>query len=238
MSSLSLSPSISLSLLFRLILWNAEALWIHFPAPASKTLSRRCSVPSPHQEGAWGLHEQSKFHVRDFTGFLLKPRNINLFLSPLLSHRWLCSTRFQSIKGPQQYSSWNSLGQNLGVGSLSLLQGIFPTQGSNPGLPHCRQILYQLSHKGSPNQAAKESVAIIWKLIFTPIRGLSPAKPINDSWGIKIENLGNKVQHIFPLCLVSLSQSVSHAEALNLALQTRVSCVKQLPPHFRLEGCV
>ena len=40
--------------------------------------------------------------------------------------------------------------QNTGVGSLSLLQGIFPTQGSNPGLPHCRQILYQMSHKGSP----------------------------------------------------------------------------------------
>ena len=36
------------------------------------------------------------------------------------------------------------------AGSLSLLQGIFPTQGLNPGLPHCRQILYQLSHKGSP----------------------------------------------------------------------------------------
>ena len=35
-------------------------------------------------------------------------------------------------------------------GSVSLLQGIFPTQGLNPGLPHCRQILYQLSHKGSP----------------------------------------------------------------------------------------
>ena len=47
-------------------------------------------------------------------------------------------------------SSWNSPGQNTGVGSLSLFQGIFPTQGSNPGLPHCRQILYQLSHKGSP----------------------------------------------------------------------------------------
>ena len=40
--------------------------------------------------------------------------------------------------------------QNTGVGSLSLLQGIFPTQGSNPGLLHCRQILYQLSHQGSP----------------------------------------------------------------------------------------
>ena len=48
------------------------------------------------------------------------------------------------------YSPWNSPGQNTGVGSLSLLQGIFPTQGLNPGLPHCRQILYQLNHKGSP----------------------------------------------------------------------------------------
>ena len=36
------------------------------------------------------------------------------------------------------------------MGSCSLLQRIFPTQGLNPGLPHCRQILYQLSHKGSP----------------------------------------------------------------------------------------
>ena len=48
------------------------------------------------------------------------------------------------------YSPWSSLGQNTGVGSLSLLQGISPTQRSNPGLPCCRQILYQLSHKGSP----------------------------------------------------------------------------------------
>ena len=47
-------------------------------------------------------------------------------------------------------SPWNSLGQNTGVGSLSLLQGIFPTQGSNSGLPHCRWIVYELSHKGSP----------------------------------------------------------------------------------------
>ena len=47
-------------------------------------------------------------------------------------------------------SPCNSPGQNTGVGSLSLLQGIFPTQGSNPGLPHCRQILYQLSYQGAP----------------------------------------------------------------------------------------
>ena len=44
---------------------------------------------------------------------------------------------------------WNSPGQNTGVGRLSLLQGIFPTQESNPGLLHCSWIHYQLSHKGS-----------------------------------------------------------------------------------------
>ena len=48
------------------------------------------------------------------------------------------------------YSPRNSPGQNNGVGSCSLFQGIFPTQGSNPGLPYCRLILYQLSHQGSP----------------------------------------------------------------------------------------
>ena len=51
------------------------------------------------------------------------------------------------------YSPWNSPSQNTGVGCHSLLQGIFPSQGSNPHLPHCRQILYQLSHKGSPYPA-------------------------------------------------------------------------------------
>ena len=52
------------------------------------------------------------------------------------------------------YSPWNSPGQNTGVGSCSLLQGIFPTQGWNPGLPHCRQILHQLSHKAGGAKTA------------------------------------------------------------------------------------
>ena len=43
---------------------------------------------------------------------------------------------------------WNSPGKNTGVGSHSLLQGIFPTQGSKPGLLPCRQILYHLTHQG------------------------------------------------------------------------------------------
>ena len=42
---------------------------------------------------------------------------------------------------------WDPPGQNTGVGRLSLLQGLFHTQGLNPGLPHCKQILYQLSHR-------------------------------------------------------------------------------------------
>ena len=45
---------------------------------------------------------------------------------------------------------WNSSGQNTGVGRFSLLWEIFPTHGSNPSLPPCRWILYQLNHKGSP----------------------------------------------------------------------------------------
>ena len=60
------------------------------------------------------------------------------------------SVESDSLRSQGLYSSWNSPGQNTGVGSLSLLQGIFPTQGSNPSLPHCRHILYHLSHRERP----------------------------------------------------------------------------------------
>ena len=55
-----------------------------------------------------------------------------------------------SLQSHRLYSPWNYPGQNTEVGSFSLLPGIFPTQGSNPCLTHCRRILYQLSNKGSP----------------------------------------------------------------------------------------
>ena len=61
-----------------------------------------------------------------------------------------CSFMSDSLRPHRLYSPWNSPGQNTGVGSLPLLQGIFPTQGLNPGLPHFRWIPYQLSHKGNP----------------------------------------------------------------------------------------
>ena len=60
------------------------------------------------------------------------------------------SVMYDSLQPHQLYSPWNSLVQNTGVSSLSLPQGIFPIQGSTPGLWHWRQILYQLSHKGRP----------------------------------------------------------------------------------------
>ena len=61
-----------------------------------------------------------------------------------------CSVMSNSLGPHELYSPWNSPAQSTRVGSLSLLLGIFPTQESNPGVPHCRQILYQLTHKGSP----------------------------------------------------------------------------------------
>ena len=71
---------------------------------------------------------------------------------------WIVSVSHSVVSNPMNYnlSPWNFPGQNTGVGWHSLLQGIFPTQGLNPGLLHCRQILYCLSHQESPtvNHAA------------------------------------------------------------------------------------
>ena len=70
------------------------------------------------------------------------------------------------------YSPWNSPDQNTGVGSLSLLQEIFPTQGSNPGLLHCRQILYQLSHREAQDTGVG-SLALLQGIFLT--QGLNQA---------------------------------------------------------------
>ena len=73
----------------------------------------------------------------------------------------LASTESHSVVSdslrPHVLNPWNSPGQNTEVGSCSLLQRTFPTEGSNPGLQHCRQILYQLSHQESPELALGES---------------------------------------------------------------------------------
>ena len=60
----------------------------------------------------------------------------------------LCDPTDCSLPGSSDHG--DSPGKNTGVGCHALLQGIFPTQGSNPGLPHCKWILYCLSRQGSP----------------------------------------------------------------------------------------
>ena len=67
--------------------------------------------------------------------------------------------------------------QNTGMGSLPLLQGIFPTQGLNPGLPHCRQILYRLSHRESHSGWSCQKVG--WA---APARGACPSLEVFRQW--------------------------------------------------------
>ena len=70
---------------------------------------------------------------------------ISNWLSVISDSLWL-----HGLQPARLLCPWNSPGKNTGVGSCSLLQVIFPTQGSNPGFTRCREILYHLSHQGSP----------------------------------------------------------------------------------------
>ena len=95
----------------------------------------------------WGLEEDHlcKPHVfwgqRDF--------NLNSVLCWVTqSCPTLCDPKNCSLQGSSVH--WDFPGKNTRVGCHTLLQGIFPTQGSNLGLLHCRQILYHLCHQGSP----------------------------------------------------------------------------------------
>ena len=66
-----------------------------------------------------------------------------------------CSPPDSSLHG-------NSPGKNTGVDCHAFLQEIFPTQGSNPGIPHCRQILYHLSHQGSLSLLTASTIQETW----------------------------------------------------------------------------
>ena len=101
---------LSLSLSLRLFLWSTEVLCVHFPAWASKTLSRRCSAPSPRWEGAWGLHEQSKSHAGALLALCINQEISASFSLLYFLIGWLRTTRFWSIKGPQHSSeTWRKI---------------------------------------------------------------------------------------------------------------------------------
>ena len=86
----------------------------------------------------------NKFH------FFTLIENLPPAILKKLQVKWKLLSRVWLFVTPWTIQSMDSPGQNTGVGNLSLLQGIFPTQGSNPGLLHYRWILHQLSHQGSP----------------------------------------------------------------------------------------
>ena len=118
----------------------------------------------PRYGGSWGQRRSVRvaWTCPELTGLhKLRPRSKASGLWPLLkegaSHMsqntqlsFLVSLVFLACWFPLFLILPEFSSQNTGVRSLSLLQGILPTQGSNPGLPHCRWILYQPSHKGSP----------------------------------------------------------------------------------------
>ena len=93
----------------------------------------------------WTLIISAFISLRFCNSWLWRQHILNVFWH----WKWKSAQSCQTLCDPMD-SPWNSPGQNTGVSNLSFIQRIFPTQGSNPGLPHCRRIVYQLTHKGSP----------------------------------------------------------------------------------------
>ena len=89
-------------------------------------------------------------------------------------------------------SPWNSPGQNPGLASCSLLQGIFPTQRSNPGLLHCRQIIYQLSYEVHQVCLSLLSPPFFHLLCLCHPETARPTSPLPPPWSIQGKNNENE----------------------------------------------
>ena len=133
-----------------------EDLWCYLTSHEWLPQDRRAELVSiGHREAefSWGGGWKEKSRTRVPPG-TVQPNSLSE--EPWKARGWhenkgrKTESESSSLQPHGLYSPWNSPGQKTGVGSHSLLQGIFPIQGSNPGLPHCGQILYQLSHQGSP----------------------------------------------------------------------------------------
>ena len=107
-----------------------------------------------------------------------------------------CSVMSNSLRPHGLYSPWNFPGQNTGVGSLSLLQETFPTQGLNQGLPNCRRILYQPTHQRSPR--------ILEWVTYPFSRGSSRARNWTGSPALQADSLPTS----------RVAQSVKHLPAM------------------------
>ena len=85
---------------------------------------------------------------------LVLPLHCHMLLHSVVSD----SLRPHGLQPTRLLGPWNFPGKSIGVGCHFLLQGIFPTQGSNPGLLHCRQTLYHLSHQGRQNTTGESLI--------------------------------------------------------------------------------
>ena len=125
-------------------------------------LQRRQAKSSPH--GRFRVSKRYKRRKAPLNKYYSSLQFGHVCIVPLAKVKVKITLSCPTLCNPMDCISWNSPGQNTGVGSLSLLQEIFPTQGINPGILHCRQILYQLSHKRSPlakgSQIAKSKVKV------------------------------------------------------------------------------
>ena len=114
--------------------WQGPAEWIIEADPLTTIWEVVQEFSVDHSAVIWHLKQTGKV------------KKINKWV-PLESESH--SVMSNSLQPHKLYRPRNFPGQNTGVSSRSLLQGIFPTQGLNPGLPHCRWVLYQLSYQGS-----------------------------------------------------------------------------------------
>ena len=98
------------------------------------------------------MSTQNLVHKCSQQHYLQSKKYVLCLVTQLFCNPMDCSPPGSSVHG-------DSPGKNTGVGCQVLPQGIFPTQGSNPGLLHCRQILYHLGHQGSPSKNVYELMA-------------------------------------------------------------------------------
>ena len=116
--------------------------WAYAPQLLEPAHSRACA---PQQEKP----PQWRAHALPWKNSPCSPQQDRKSLHSNKKSSQIHSVVSRSLRPHGLYSQWNSPGPNTGVGTFPFSRGIFLTQGSNPGLPHCRQILYQLSHKRS-----------------------------------------------------------------------------------------
>ena len=135
-------------------------------------------------------------------------------------------------------SHWNSLGKNTGVGSHSLLQEIFPTQGLNMGLPNCRRTLYCLSLQGSPQfSSVTQSCPTLCDTMNRSTPGLPVHNQLLESIQTHVHWVGDAIQPSYPLLSPSpLALNLSQHQGLFKWVSSSLQVAKVLEFQFQQQS--